>query len=352
MSADGRVPRLLCHVNLASGYRGGERQTQVLIEALAERGYRQRLIARRGRDLARSCRGIPGLDVCETSSQPLLAARAARGADVLHAHEARAIYACWLASRFTGARYLLTRRVDNPFKPSMLRDRAYRSASRRVAVSHAIRTQIVSRYGDDGCTVVADAHSNLQLGMPETPRLAARFAGKTVVGHVGALDHSHKGQGTIIGAARKALERYPALHFVLVGDGRDEDALRAAAQDLPNVEFAGFVDNVGDWLAAFDVFVFPSLHEGLGSTLLDAMCFGLPVVATRVGGIPDIVEDDVNGLLIEPERPDALLEAVVRITSDHALAARLGSAGREVAERYRPAAMAERYAALYREMIR
>lgn len=350
MNAAATIRGLVCHVNLASGYRGGERQTQLLIEYLAAAGCRQRLVARRSGDLAARCAGIPGLDIRATSSQPVLAARAARGADILHAHEARAIYACWLATRFSDSRYLLTRRVDNPFKTSFLRDIAYRAADRRVAVSSAIQAQIAARYGPSRCTVIGDAHADLARQQPGKPRLAGRFKGKTVVGHIGALDHSHKGQLTIIEAARLAQQAHPSLHFVLIGDGRDEGRMRAAAAGLRNVEFTGFVDNVGDWLAVFDVFVFPSLHEGLGSTLLDAMDFGLPVVATRVGGIPDIVEDGINGLLIDPEQPAALLDAVVRILADRELYERLAAGGRRQAARYSPRAMMERYLQLYREL--
>ncbi|MEQ8206703.1 MAG: glycosyltransferase, partial [Woeseia sp.] len=216
------VKSLLCHVNLASDYRGGERQTQLLIEEFAARGYSQRLVARRGGKLAARCATVPGLEVVESASQPLAAAWAAHGSDLLHAHEARGIYACWLAARLPRIPWLLTRRVDNPFKPSPLRDRVYRRASALVGVSRAICEQIETYYPGERCTVVADAHANLTRNHHVPDALQARFAGKTVVGHVGALDHSHKGQGTIIEAARLAQEQHPELHFVLVGDGRDE----------------------------------------------------------------------------------------------------------------------------------
>ncbi len=341
----------ICHVNLAAGYRGGERQTQLLIEQLSARGYRQRLVARRTGELASRCAGITGLDVRQCASQPLLAALAARGAGILHAHEARAIYACWLASRLSGAPWLLTRRVDNPFKDSFLRDRAYRQATRRVAVSQVIRRQIESRYPGFEANVVPDAHADLAAGHAVPAALAQRYRGKSVIGHIGALDHSHKGQGTIIDAARLAATRYPDMRFVLVGDGRDEDRFREQAAGLDNVEFAGYVTEVDDYLSVFDVFVFPSLHEGLGSTLLDAMSFGLPVVATNVGGIPDIIEDGSNGYLVEPEEPDALLAAVRRILDDPAQRAAIEKTNRDKAAAFSPAAMADRYADLYAQMI-
>lgn len=351
MVAPASLPGPLCHVNLASGFRGGERQTELLIRALATRGWPQRLVARRGGPLAARCAGMDGLSVVTSASQPLLAAIAARGAGLLHAHEARAIYACWVAGIAGRRPWLLTRRVDNPFKASPLRDRAYRAASRVVGVSTAIRRLVESRYPGLDCDVVPDAHAELARGHVVPDTLRRRLAGRTVVGHIGALDHSHKGQGTIIEAARDAARRFPDMHFVLVGDGRDEARFRSAAADLSNVEFTGYVTEVGDWLSVFDLFVYPSLHEGLGSTLLDAMSFGLPIVATSVGGIPDIVEDGVNGILVEPEDPARLLAAMRRILDDSSLYAAMRDANLDHAGRYSPAAMAERYEALYLSIL-
>lgn len=348
---DPLAERLLCHVNLARGFRGGERQTQLLIESFAARGYRQRLVARRGAPLADACSDIPGLEVRATFSQPLLAAAAANGADLLHAHEARGIYSCWLAASLWSTPWLLTRRVDNPFKSSFLRNRAYRGATAIAGVSSKIRQQIEAFYPGIRCDVVADAHANLSDGHRTPVEMQERYAGKTIIGHVGALDHSHKGQGTIIEVAKTAAASDPSLHFILVGDGRDEVAMKAAAEGLSNIEFTGYVSNVDDWLSVFDLFVFPSLHEGLGSTLLDAMSFGLPVVATNVGGIPDIVEDRINGLLIPPEQPDALYSGIREILDDPVLRRDLSQGARAQAERFSPDVMADRYAALYRRML-
>lgn len=275
-----------------------------------------------------------------------------RGSDLLHAHEARAIYACWLVDRLPRIPWLLTRRVDNPFRKSPLRDLAYARANALVAVSRAIARQIDSTYPGKRCAVVADAHANFAIGHQVAEELRNRYAGKTVVGNIGALDHSCKGQGTIIEAARIARDRHPELHFVLLGDGCDAEKFRAAAVDLDNIEFTGFVNEVDDWLSVFDVFVFPSLHEGLGSTLLDAMSFGLPIVATNVGGIPDIVTHGVNGLLIEPERPEALLAAILRINQDESLRSGMRRANLAQADAYSPAAMADRYEVIYHKLLK
>lgn len=108
-----------------------------------------------------------------------------------------------------------------------------------------------------------------------------------MVGHVGALDNDQKGQEFIIAVAREIESSHPEVQFALVGGGDDEAMLKARAAGLSNVAFVGFVDNVGDYLESFDLFVLPSNREGIGSILFDAMERALPVVASRVGGVPD-----------------------------------------------------------------
>ena len=100
-----------------------------------------------------------------------------------------------------------------------------------------------------------------------------------------------------------------------------------------------------------DVFFYPSRHEGLGSVLLDAMAFGLPIVATRVGGIPEIVEDGANGSLCEVDDLDAQERALLALAGDPALRQRIGEVNRRKAENFRPAEMARAYAAIYRQLL-
>ncbi len=349
-TADKRSPRI-CHVNLAAGFRGGERQTELLVRDLADRGWPQRLVVRQDSALVERCRGLPGLQVAGVAPTPLSAALAARGSALLHAHEARAVYAGWLLKKVSGTPYVLTRRLHHSERLSFARTRAYRACDGVVAVSESIARSIARRHDRMPVRVVHDAHAGLLNGQAVARRVLPELAGKTVVGHVGELDHSHKGQHTIIEAARAMRESDPAVHFVLVGEGRDEQRFRRAAASLDNVAFAGFVDNVQDYLAVFDLFVYPSLHEGLGSSLLDAMAFGLPIAASDVGGIPEVVVDGVNGLLIPPEDPDALVAALRRLLDDAGLRESMASANRLRAAEFDTDRMASAYESIYREIL-
>lgn len=307
---------VICHINLAAGFRGGERQTELLIRNLQKRGWRQRLVTRRGSELWRRCADIESLQRVEVPSNPVAAMLAARNSSLVHAHEARAIYAAWIRRLVSGTPYLLTRRVDNPFGPSGIRRHAYLGASEVVCLSEAIVRRVTEQYPSIRPRIVSSAHAALAESVHDGQSIRQRYAGKTIVGHVGALVQRHKGQRTIIAAAKMLERSHPEFVFVVVGGGEDEGLFREESSGLANIEFTGDVRNVADYLAAFDLFVFPSLNEGLGSSLLDAMSFGLPVIASKVGGISEIVDDGSNGILIPPNDPESLVKALSRIAGD------------------------------------
>lgn len=342
---------LICHINLARTYRGGERQTELLLRELAERGWAQRLVLRKGSEFAVQIGCIDMLDVRQTASNPVAAGRAAKGASLVHAHEARSVYAGWLATRLYGIPSVLTRRVTRSQKRRRLRDRAYRDASAIVAVSGAVAQKLRESCPDIMPRIIPDAHAAFEVDTEAVNAIRRRHIGKTLIGHIGSYDHSAKGQLTIIEVARRAADSHPHWQFLLLGAGRDEALFRATIGSLSNIELVGFVDNVGDYLSAFDVFVFPSLREALGSSVLDAMHFGLPIVATRVGGIPEFVEDGVNGLLIEPESPGELMAGIEKILDDRSLVDAMNLANREKASRYDAAVMADAYEDLYRKIL-
>ncbi len=342
---------LVCHVNLAKGFRGGERQAELLVRELSRRGHPQRLVIRRGNELGRRSAGIDRLEIVEVASNPVAAGLATRGSSVVQIHEGRGVYSGWLASLVYGIPYVITRRVPNPQRPSFLRDRAYYRAGSVVALSQAV-ARSMTRYRDIAFDIIPDAHAALAADPDTVASLRRRYAGRTVIGHVGALDHSHKGQGTIIEAARLAKHSHPDWHFLLCGSGRDEATFRAAIGDLDNIELTGFVDNIGDYYSAFDVFVFPSLKEAIGSAMIDAMYFGLPVVGSDVDGIPEFLEDGVNGRLMRPGDAQGLIAGIESIVARPDFAAAVRDANIAKAATLDAAAMTDRYEAVYKRILR
>ncbi len=339
----------LCHINLAPGFRGGERQTELLIRALAPSLPRQRLIARAGSPLLERLADVSRVELTAVRGR-LAAVAAMRGARLVQAHETHGAQAALIRERIFGTPYVITRRVAGRPSQSRVTRAMYVRAARVVAVSTAVSHVLEAYEPALACAVVADACAGLTADPEWVRAFRARHAGRFVVGHIGAYVAAHKGQDVLLEVAARLRTLRPDVHFVFVGAGRDEAALRAAAAALPNVTLAGWADNVGDYLAAFDLFAFPSLHEGLGSILLDAMEFGLPIVANAVDGIPEIVEQGVNGLLVPPRDAAALTDAVVRLRDDAAERGTMAAANRVKAREFGAARMAERYLEVYAEL--
>ncbi|HEX7238208.1 MAG TPA: glycosyltransferase family 4 protein [Gammaproteobacteria bacterium] len=311
---------------------------------------RQALVARRGAPLAARVRDVD-IEVREVAGGLASVTRATRDAALIHVHEGRSVYAAFLRSMISGTPYVITRRVNNPIRQHRFAHWAYRRAACVAAVAPQVG-DIVRAYDDSiRVTVVHSASSGLAVDTASSERIRARFAGKLLAGHVGALDNAQKGQEYIIAVAREIERSQPDVHFVLVGGGEDEAMLKAKAEGLSNLTFTGFVDNVGDYLAAFDIFILPSNREGIGSILLDAMEQGLPVVASRVGGVPDIVHDGENGVLIDPASPAQLRDAILSLKANPALRRAFGERGREVAKHFSSDEMCRRYFAVYEEVL-
>lgn len=154
--------------------------------------------------------------------------------------------------------------------------------------------------------------------------------------------------------ALRAAELLPDVQFVLVGDGEPDfmAPLQRQAQELPNVHMLGRRMDVPDLLAMSDVFILPSDSEALPTVLIEAGAMGLPAVATRVGGIPEIVQDSKTGVLIQPQNPQQLADALQRLLNAPDELQRMGDAAREfVHHRFAIQRQAQQLAQLYRDVI-
>jgi glycosyltransferase involved in cell wall biosynthesis len=339
----------IAHVSLARGYRGGERQAELLVRSLSKQGLEQVLVARADCPLAVR---LADIDIKVRPCTGLLSAfRKTQGVDVVHSHEGRGVYAAWLRHETSGTPYIVTRRVNNPISQTWLTRRAYVRASAVASVAADV-ARIVSEFDNRiASSVIHSSSSGLPADDEIVKSIRASHPGKWIIGNVGALDNAQKGQEYIIEVARRFRDSHPDFVFMLVGGGDDEAMLRALADGLPNVVFEGWVDNVGDYLAAFDLFILPSNKEGIGGILLDAMDRALPIVASRVGGLPEIVRDGDNGILFEPGSPDALQAAILSLYDDPDLRRRIGATGRDFSRNFTADAMAARYLDLYRKAI-
>ena len=207
-----------------------------------------------------------------------------------------------------------------------------------VCLSAAIVDQLRAKpYVNSGRLVTIpsaiDAHRfRVPRGMRERIRREFGYTdGDVVVGMTGRLC-PEKGHDVLLRAVPRVLASCPKARFLLVGAGSLEDELtsRIARNDLPAaVQMAGFREDVAECLSAMDIYVQPSRSEGLGTSVLEASAAGLPIVASRTGGIPDIIIDGQTGVLVEPESPVELAAGIVRLAGDPGLRATLSAAARD-----------------------
>lgn len=315
----------VCHVNFARGYRGGERQTELLVRGLAELGLEQRVVVRRDSPLLERLRGVRRVERIGLRQPVLLQPWAARGCVLTHAHEARAAHYAHVAYRITGTPYVLTRRWTRRPSAGLATRAVYRHATRVIAISSVIEREIREYSPATPLVRIPSMAGHLRADAAAVGAICRRFAGDYLLVQVGALVRGHKGQHVLLEALRRL--DLPNARVIFLGEGRDRAALEAQAAGL-RVTFTGFVDAVADWIAAADIIVYPSLVEGLGSALLDAMEHGRPIIASRTGGIPDVVVDGETGLLVPPGDAGALAAAIRRLHDDRSFADALAAAGR------------------------
>ena len=343
---------ILCHVNLATGFRGGERQTYLLMDRLSNQGWQQKLIARKSGKLAELSQSVDNLTIVETSINPLQYLGHFANVDIVHMHESRAFLTLHVSGHLRQTPYVLTRRVQRKPRQSWLNQSVYSKANAVVTLSDAIGQIVNESLGIKlNYSVIPSAKTGFSFNSGEVQSIRSRLKGDFVVGHIGTLDDSHKGQLQIIEAARRFSASHPEICFVLVGEGRDFELFKQQTASLDNIALVGLVDNVGDYLKAFDIFLFPSRHEGLGSILLDALDFGLPVIATDVGGIPEIIENGVNGFLVKPDAIDDICESILGLYSESTLMEQIARANTEKAKSYTVGTMADKYAQIYQRIL-
>jgi len=339
--------KTITHLNFAKGFRGGERQTLLLIEQLSAKGYKQTLLTRKGATLAQKASHIKNLTIITISKPYFLSLGKIKESALLHAHETKSAHFAYFAHLLYKIPYIITRRIDKSIKKSFLNNKMYLHSKKTVALSQIIKEKLYALNSDINVVMIPSALSHLKVKDKTAATIKERFYNKYLIGNIGELDNKHKGQYYLIEAAKKLQKTHPDIHFILLGKGIDAQKYKEQAKNLNNITFEGYVNNVGDYIKNFDLFVFPSLNEGLGSSLLDIMDFSVPIIATEVGGIPDIIHHDKNGLLIAPHNAHAIENAILTLYSDKQLAQRLTKQAKEDTKMYTAEVMANHYIALY-----
>jgi len=321
---------------------GGARQVAYLLQGLARHGVDSVLVCPRGSAIAaelhgriRCVREIPmhgDLDlgliwrlgrIVRQERPDIVHLHSRRGADLLGG----------VVARLAGVKTVLSRRVDNP-EPAFVARWKYRLYDRVITISEGIR-QVLLAEGVDPRRLVcvrsavsADAYSR-QCDRSWFRQCFGLAGSETVLAVIAQLI-PRKGHRYLLQVLPALFREFPAVRVIFFGQGPLEEQLRRQVSEAgldDRVTFAGFRSDLPRILPCLDLLVHPALMEGLGISLLQAAGAGVPIVAVNAGGMPEVVHDGVNGLLVPPGDSAALVAAIRRLLSDRPLMQRMGQAG-------------------------
>jgi glycosyltransferase involved in cell wall biosynthesis len=279
--------------------------------------------------------------------------------DIVHTH---ASLSGRIAGRLTGSRVVLTRHGLSPVK----NDAFHRFISwlvakmftdKIIAISRAVKINLIET--GIPAEMITTIHNGIDLSPLENvePILRKELGIAQDIPIIGIVARLvwQKGYEYAIKAMPFVLKRYPRAILVIIGDGHLKNKLQDLVKELSvekNVLFLGYRRDVEKIMADFDVFVLPSISEGLGLSLLEAMALGKPVVATEVGGMPEVVKSGISGLLVAPKDSEALATGILKILSSKEMSRRMATAAKKtVYEKFSAQSMAALTEKLYTKIL-
>jgi len=359
----------LFQIDAGKEWRGGQRQSLFLAKELKRRGLPFFFVVQPESPLhQKACEAeLPVLPIKIRNEFDLLAvlrlamAMKRRKCLLAHFHDAHSVAVGSIAASLAKVPFrIITRRVDFPLKRNYFSGRKYsKNVNAIIAISEGVKKVLVEGGVEpenievipSGIDFSPFEEDSFVLKFSNYLRREFSFAPDDYL--VGIVAHlaDHKGHEYLIEATKILKEHTPKIKMIIVGEGPLRMELNRQAKEL-NVKdivfFLGFREDVAKILFSLDLFVLSSYLEGLGSTILDAMACRLPVVATKVGGIPEVVIHGETGLLVPPRNPSALARAILNLYKNKTLASRLGKRGYEVVhQKFSAEAMAGKVVRLY-----
>jgi glycosyltransferase involved in cell wall biosynthesis len=366
------IQRYLPHVG------GAERQLQQLVPRLRSLGYEVHILTRLEKDLSRfeMIDGVPVHRLTSLGPKPLAAATFTVSAlwqlvrlrpDLVHAHEILTPASiAVLYKRITrhpvvvkllrgGSRGDIHKLKRRPFWKSYFRN-LKRHVDAFITISHEIDDELSAMGVSDGQRVFIPNGVDVSRCMPVSEDRKKKLRAElslplhaTLVVYAGRLV-PEKRVDHLLQIWHEVRNTYHDAHLLIMGQGEEEPRLREMSVD--GAQFTGQVEDAVPYLQAADLFALPSSTEGLSNSMLEAMSCGLPVLATTVGGAPDVIEHKVNGYLIPPDDVDALQRGVETLLGDGTLRFTLGSNARQrILSDFSLDSVARRLATLYQRLL-
>lgn len=324
----------ILHIDSERSWRGGQQQVFYLHEALIKQGYKSVLACNVSSELSKKCleKSLPFLKVKMRGEWDIFASYKLanyckkNNINILQAHSAHALSIALIAKLFYSQVKLIgVRRVDFHIKKNFFSQLKYNNTriDKIVCISEFIKKILIEdgveeeklytiRSGTD-INKFSKAESSIEL-----KRKLSIEEEDIVLGTVAAFA-GHKDYPNLINAFKLISQQKQNVKLCLIGDGPLKKNIENMVNELKlneDIIFCGFQEDVGQYLKMFDIFILSSKKEGLGTSLIDALSIGLPIVASESGGIPEIIDNGNNGILVEPKNSKRLAEAIINLIDD------------------------------------
>lgn len=357
------------HIDTERGWRGGQQQAIYLFESMVKSGFETMFVCRPNSKLTKylKAKKLPFFELKMSTEFDIVSAyKIAKfcrknNYNILHLHSGHAQSIGILAKFFyRKLKTISSRRVDFGIKQNFFSKFKYKTKllDKIVCISGAIKNVLLNDGIDENKLTII--HSGINIKKFDSVIPLENFKQSLnipkeniVIGTISALV-GHKDYPNLLNAAKIVLEKKSNITFCAVGDGKNEKEIKELYKKLKlgeNFIFTGYRNDVGQFLKMFDIFVMASKKEGLGTSILDAQAVGLPIVATKTGGIPEIVKNNVNGLLVEPQNFLSLANAIIELIEDKEKRLKLGKTALETVRNFDINITVEKNIGLYKKIL-
>jgi len=358
----------VAHIDTQTTWRGGERQALELIKGLNAKGIRNILVCKSGSDISRRA-GRENIDIRHLplrgewdviSMYRLRSILLSESIDIIHAHTSHGHMIGLMAKTgLPSCHLVVSRRVD--FHVYNLFSRTFKygaGVDKILAVSDAIKRVLVEDGIPESRVVTVRSgfvpHEFISRGQSVNLREKLGISSETTVIATVAALAPHKALHVLLKAASIVCKTRKDVVFLIAGDGELRSVLEKNINSLllgESVILVGFINDIGSVYESADIFCLSSREEGLCTSILDAMYFRLPIVSTNAGGIPELVKNRVNGLIVPVDNHQLLAERLLELVDDPLLRKEMGERGRNLVEQNNMEQTVDKTFLVYKSLI-
>jgi len=359
----------ILHISSATSWRGGEQQISYLIDELYQLGHNNFLMHPKDAPISEhklvkgKCTLLPYKKIF--SANPLVARSIIRNTkkhkiDIIHAHDSHGHTFLYLSYRLfhLDCPSVVSRRVDFPISSSSFKKYTYPKIKRIICVSNKINEIVSGSIGSSERIVTVHSGIDLQkFSSKSIIDLRDKFsipANNKIIANVSAIA-GHKDYETFVKTAKLLLDRRDDLTFLIIGgDGGEKEKISKLIESfnlVDRIKIIGYLENAYQVIDQFDVFLFPSKMEGLGTSILDAQASGIPVISTYAGGIPELILHNESGLLSQVGDIEDLANNIDKVLKDNSLRNKLISGARANVSKFSKKETARKTLSIYNDVM-